>query len=200
MLLANRNLWFIFLQIWQSSSRSLLEISLVHFVNATQMGPPGWTSSSLSLQLMFVGFIWDRIVQFVQKLYAHLVIMITSYSVEKQRRPSTLPMIIVILLLYPFTLVILAFAAIFSAPLLPLFTLLIVMIGFPRSMRFWPEPVGASANKCDDSIYYEQLSPKLTVAIKRAMADGSLGMFLKIFIRTGSYSNKFKINFHKVSP
>lgn len=73
-------------------------------------------------------------------------------------------------------LAVVATASAISAPLLCLFTLPLYFIGYPRLARFWPEPVGSSANSCADSLFYKQLTQPLSMALRTAFANGSMGM------------------------
>ncbi|XP_022086060.1 pecanex-like protein 4 [Acanthaster planci] len=164
-------------RIWQDTPGALLELSIVHIINSVLTFDPSswWVTAGLGMQLLLVGAVLTRLFELLDKLYCFLVILITSYSLEKQRRSSSMPLIIVTVILFPIVFVIICLATVLSAPLLPLFTLPVFLIGFPRPLRFWPGAVGASANICSDSIYYKQLVPTLSTALSRAIANGSLG-------------------------
>lgn len=77
--------------------------------------------------------------------------------------------------LFPLVFSMVSLASILSAPLLPLFTLPLFVMGFPRPNKFWPEEVGASANVNPDTMFYKQLTPVLSGALRTAFADGRLG-------------------------
>ncbi|XP_071796734.1 pecanex-like protein 4 isoform X1 [Asterias amurensis] len=161
--------------IWQDTPRALLELSVVHIINTVLTLDPTswWVTAGLGIQHLLVAAILDRLIQLMDKLYCFVVILITSYSIEKQRRSSSMPLIIVSIILLPFIFVVIVVATILSAPLLPLFTLPIFLIGFPRPLRSWPGVVGASANPCSDSVYYKQLAPKLCTALSRHRCLGT---------------------------
>ena len=65
--------------------------------------------------------------------------------------------------------------SVLSAPLVPVFTLPLFLLGFPRPERFWPYPAGHSANTCDDTVYYEQLAPHLTASLHAHLQAAVLG-------------------------
>ncbi|XP_038071553.1 pecanex-like protein 4 [Patiria miniata] len=163
--------------IWQDTPGALLELSIVHLINSILSIDPSswWVTAGLGIQQLLVGAVLSRLFELLDKLYCFLVILVTSYSIEKQRRSSSMPLIVITVILLPLVLVIIAIATVLSAPLLPLFTLPIFLVGFPRPLRSWPGAIGASANTCSDSIYYKQLVPKLSAALSRAITDGSLG-------------------------
>ncbi|MGH0169665.1 UNVERIFIED_CONTAM: hypothetical protein FKN15_071408 [Acipenser sinensis] len=122
-----------------------------------------------------VGIIWDRLIQFLSKLKFALTILISSWTEKKQRRKSTATLITINAVLFPMLLAVIALSAVLSAPLLPLFTLPVFLVGFPRPVRSWPGTVGAAACMCPDSVYYQQMMWSLTEAFQTAFATGSLG-------------------------
>lgn len=125
----------------------------------------------LSLQ---VGIICDRLIQFVSKLQFAVTVLVASLT-EKKRRKSTTSLCILNLVFSPFVLVLIAFSTLLSSPLLPLFTLPLFLVGFPRPIQSWPGVVGASACMCADTVYYRQMVPSLITALQSAMETGSLG-------------------------
>lgn len=133
----------------------------------TQLGVP--------ILAMIVGICRDRFYQFCNKVYFCVTLMISSWTDKKQRRGSTIPIIVVSCILFPLVLAVIAIASALSLPLLPLFTLPLFMFSFPRPLRSWPEEVGASANSCPDTNFYKQLAPELSKAMSSAFATGSLG-------------------------
>lgn len=83
-------------------------------------------------------------------------------------------MLVLNAVLFPLLLGELVLSALLSAPLLPLFTLPIFLVGFPRPLRSWPGTPG-TACPCPDSVYYQQLSTRLASAVRGAIACGALG-------------------------
>lgn len=63
-----------------------------------------------------------------------------------------------------------------SAPLLPLFTLPLFLVSFPRPLRFWPSLTnyGSSYTSSRDSVYYQHDIPNLSQALLNAFSSGSL--------------------------
>ncbi|XP_041131073.1 pecanex-like protein 4 isoform X3 [Polyodon spathula] len=123
-----------------------------------------------------VSIIWDRLIQFFSKLKFALTVLISSWTEKKQRRKSTATHITINAVLFPMLLAVIALSAVFSAPLFPLFTLPVFLVGFPRPVRSWPGTVGAAACMCPDSVYYQQMLWSLTEAFRTAFATGSLGV------------------------
>ena len=164
-----------YLQVWQNTQHSLLEISVLHILTIALPATNIFTSFNMSVKLTIISLSRDRISQLINKLYFLLTLMVKSWSDKKQRHKFTIPLLVINLALFPFLLLMLCGSVIFSAPLLPLFTMPLFIIGFPRPLRFWSSPVGASANVGDDTAFYKQLAPQLANAIHVASANGSIG-------------------------
>ncbi|KAM3871015.1 pecanex-like protein 4 [Diretmus argenteus] len=162
--------------VWQSSEDALLQMVVVVSVQlaAGDNTLPGWDNLGTGVQLLLVGLLIDRVVQFVAKLKFTLTVLVTSWTEKKQRRQSAGTLLAMNASLCPLLLAVVTISAMLSAPLLPLFTLPIFLVGFPRPQRSWPGPVG-TACPCPDSIFYQQMSGSLASALRRAFAKGSLG-------------------------
>ena len=149
---------------------------MAHILRLALPANSTWTTINLGVQLLVISFTRDRLSQILNKLYFFWTTLVTSWTEKKQRRKSSAGLIAVNLVLSPVTLAVIFLAAGLSTPLLPLFTLPVFLIAFPRPLRSWPEKVGASANKCPDTIFYEQAAPELALALRTAFATGSIGM------------------------
>lgn len=162
--------------VWQSSEDALLQMVIVILVrlgagNKTLLG---WDSLGTGVQLLLVGLLIDRLTQFLAKLKFTLTVLVTSWTEKKQRRQSAGTLLALNASLFPLLLAVVTLSALLSAPLLPLFTLPIFLVGFPRPQRSWPGPVG-TACPCPDSVFYQQMSASLASALRMAFARGSLG-------------------------
>ncbi|KAK2891789.1 pecanex-like protein 4 [Channa argus] len=162
--------------VWQSSEDALLQIVVVVLVQLTAGNNilPGWDTLGTGVHLLLVGLLIDRLNQFLAKLKFTLTVLVTSWTEKKQRRQSAGTLLALNASLCPLLLAVVALSALLSAPLLPLFTLPIFLVGFPRPQRSWPGAVG-TACPCLDSIFYQQMSGSLASALKTAFARGSLG-------------------------
>uniref|UniRef100_A0A8C2HL73 Pecanex-like protein n=1 Tax=Cyprinus carpio TaxID=7962 RepID=A0A8C2HL73_CYPCA len=121
-----------------------------------------------------VSLVVNRVSQFVCKLSFALTVLITSWTESKQRRQSAGTLLAINAALCPVLLGVVALSALLSAPLLPLFTLPVFLVGFPRPLRSWPGTPG-TACPCPDSVYYQQLCKRLASAIRPALANGAFG-------------------------
>ncbi|XP_061599052.1 pecanex-like protein 4 [Cololabis saira] len=162
--------------VWQSSEDALLQMAVVVLVQlvAGNNTLPGWSHLGTGIQLLLVGLLIDRLSQFLAKLKFTLTVLVTSWTEKKQRRQSAGTLLALNASLSPLLLAMVTLSALLSAPLLPLFTLPIFLVGFPRPQRSWPGPVG-TACPCPDSIFYQQMSGSLASALRMAFARGSLG-------------------------
>ncbi|XP_003512061.1 pecanex-like protein 4 [Cricetulus griseus] len=168
-----------FRTVWQSTENALLEtviVSAVHVVSNTDC----WWNRSLDTgtRLLLIGIMRDRLLQFITKLQFAMTVLLASWTEKKQHRKTTTTLCVLNTVFAPCVLVIIVFSALLSAPLLPLFTLPVFLVGFPRPVQSWPGAVGTSACVCTDTVFYHQMVPRLTTALQTAMAAGSLGLLL----------------------
>ncbi|KAK3580880.1 hypothetical protein CHS0354_032942 [Potamilus streckersoni] len=161
--------------IWQSTVHSLLELSVVHIIQVVLSDNSTLSSLGVPILALIVGICRDRFFQVLNKLYFFFTLLITSWTDKKQRRESTIPIITVSVILFPVIFCLVLLASVISASLLPLFTLPVFFLAFPRPLRSWPEPVGASASACPDTNFYKQLAPVLSKTLWKGFASGSLG-------------------------
>ncbi|CAH6840904.1 Pcnx4 [Phodopus roborovskii] len=168
-----------FRTVWQSTENALLEtviVSAVHVVSDTDCW---WTRNlDTGTRLLLIGIMRDRLLQFITKLQFAMTVLLASWTEKKQHRKTTTTLCVLNTVFAPFVLVIIVFSALLSSPLLPLFTLPVFLVGFPRPVQSWPEAVGTSACVCTDTVFYHQMIPRLTTALQTAMAAGSLGLLL----------------------
>ncbi|CAH1791455.1 unnamed protein product [Owenia fusiformis] len=160
---------------WQCTPQCLLDLTIYTIASLAFPSDVTWVAMETGIKLLIVAIARDRILQFLDKIYFYFVLFITSWSDKKQRRKSTVPMMVISILLFPFILIVIATATVMAAPLLPLFTLPVFLIGYPRPIRSWPGVVGSSANVNPDTVYYKQFAPSITKALREAFANGSLG-------------------------
>ncbi|NXJ66068.1 PCX4 protein, partial [Rostratula benghalensis] len=170
----------IFRMVWQNTENAVLDIVVVSVAQMLVLNPDLWWNKSLDtgIRLLLVGILRDRLLQFVSKLQFAMTLLLTSWTEKKQRRKSTATLITLNIIFFPILLTFITISALLSSPLLPLFTLPVFLIGFPRPIRSWPGPVGTTACVCSDTVYYQQMVPSLAVALQSALAAGSLGLSL----------------------
>ncbi|KAG8511747.1 Pecanex-like protein 4, partial [Galemys pyrenaicus] len=168
-----------FRMVWQNTENALLETVIVSAAHLLITSTDMWWNRSLDTgtRLLLVGILRDRLIQFISKLQFAVTVLLASWT-EKKRRKSTTSLCILNIIFSPFLLVFIVFSTLVSSPLLPLFTLPLFLVGFPRPNQSWPGAVGASACVCADTMYYYQIVPSLTTALQSAMAAGSLGLLL----------------------
>lgn len=167
-----------FRMVWQDTEGALLDMVVVSIAQLLVFNTDLWWNRSIDMgiRLLLVGIIRRRLFQFVSKLQFALTVLLTSWTEKKQRRKSTPTLIALNFVFFPIVLALIALSALLSSPLLPLFSLPIFLIGFPRPIRTWPGPVGMTACVCPDTIYYQQMVPNLTLALQSALSAGNLGL------------------------
>ncbi|XP_040082263.1 pecanex-like protein 4 isoform X2 [Oryx dammah] len=168
-----------FRMVWQNTENALLETVIVSAVHLLISNTDLWWSRSLDtgIKLLLVGIMRDRLIQFIAKLQFAVTVLVASWT-EKKRRKSATTLGVLNIVFSPFVLVFIVFSTVLSSPLVPLFTLPLFLVGFPRPIQSWPGVVGTTACVCADTVYYCQMVPGLTTALQSAMAAGSLGLLL----------------------
>ncbi|XP_042538510.1 pecanex-like protein 4 [Dipodomys spectabilis] len=167
-----------FRMVWQNTEHALLETVIVSAVRLFSSADSWWNRSlNTGIRLLLVGIFRDRLIQFISKLQFAVTVLWASWT-EKKHRKSATTLCLLNTIFSPFMLVIIAFSALLSSPLLPLFTLPVFLVGFPRPIQSWPGAVGTAACVCTDTVYYCQMVPRLAAALQTAMAAGSLGILL----------------------
>ncbi|XP_069888529.1 pecanex-like protein 4 isoform X2 [Dipodomys merriami] len=167
-----------FRMVWQNTEHALLETVIVSAVHLFSSADSWWNRSlNTGIRLLLVGIFRDRLIQFISKLHFAVTVLWASWT-EKKHRKSATTLCLLNTIFSPFMLVIIAFSALLSSPLLPLFTLPVFLVGFPRPIQSWPGAVGTAACVCTDTVYYCQMVPRLAAALQTAMAAGSLGILL----------------------
>ncbi|XP_068048235.1 pecanex-like protein 4 isoform X3 [Anomalospiza imberbis] len=169
-----------FRMVWQNTENALLDMVVVSAAQMLVFNPDLWWNRSLDtgIKLLLVGLLRDRLFQFLSKLHFAIAILLTSWTEKKQRRRSSAALIALNVAFFPVLLALVAISALLSSPLLPLFTLPVFLVGFPRPLRSWPGPTGGTACVCSDTVYYRQLVPGLAAALQSALAAGGLGLSL----------------------
>nr|XP_039248423.1 pecanex-like protein 4 [Styela clava] len=145
--------------VWQRPGNALFSFAILSILNLiSDLNSTTWGTLFMGTRLIILDICRDRFFQFLDNLWFALTLMVTSWTDKKQRRSMTIPLICLNIIFFPFTLAIIGIASVLSAPFLPLFTLPIFTIGFPRPSKFWAsQPGSAQANICPDTIYYQQM-------------------------------------------
>jgi len=134
--------------IWQSSFLCLFEMCMMTHLTLFALSYNLTSDSNVQANLikyfltgcLASAFFRDRLVQFFQKCFTFILINVTSWTIKKQRRKSSLVFLVLNFLgFFPFLMALILIASALSAPLLPLFTFPIYLIGFPRAKSFWPQ-------------------------------------------------------------
>ncbi|XP_042223472.1 pecanex-like protein 4 isoform X2 [Homarus americanus] len=170
----------IFRQIWQFPQASFLQLSLYYIIELIRrqsdisMGTWDTLPPATRIFILSIGHLWGT--RMINRLTTVILFMITPFTEKKQQHSISFLLLGFNIGISPLLLGLVILSAVISAPLLPVFTLPIFLLGFPRPLRFWSYPVGRSSNSCDDSVYYEQLTPHVVFALHNLLQCGSLGI------------------------
>lgn len=137
-----------------------------------------WTTLGSGSQLLIIGIATEILHDFLQKLWFAGTTFGSFMFIPKHR--TYLPLMIIIIvttfIFLPVLLAIILISSIFSSPLLPLFTLPVFLVSFPRAKRFWPSLINyaSSYSKCQDSIYYQQSESEISKVLHCAISSGAV--------------------------
>ena len=137
----------------------------------------GLASMGVGLSLLVVSYVTCRLGALWQKLRFAMTLYVTSWTGDKLRIAGHGKLMWVVGLTWPLSLCMLVIAAAVGAPLVPVFSLPIFLVGFPRPVRHWPWGIGGQggqASPSDDSVYYEHAVPRIVKALGPAFVSGSL--------------------------
>ena len=136
-----------------------------------------WIRLGVGTQTLIIGVGLEVCGNVLLKLWLIFTYYLTFIMRDRQKTHCWLYTAVVVAgpLLLPLTLAGVLFSSAMSAPLLPLFTLPVFILSFPRTQRFWPSLVnyGGSYTQCKDSVYYQQVVPELTRALAMVCSTGS---------------------------
>lgn len=162
--------------VWQRTKDAHLVFVVVFILELIQPSVSlGWFDSApLGVKLLTIDVSLDRVFSFIDNLWLMTALNITSYSDKKQRRKYSLYLMLFNFLLFPLPVMMGLMSAIFSSPILPLFTLPIFLLSFPRPGKFWhssPGSIQASTNQ--DTPIYQQMSGEIAKAVSKGIGMGS---------------------------
>ena len=134
-----------------------------------------WTNLGIHLQLLIIALIRNR-VQVTLNLAALLLRYSSKFYFSRKVRHQSYKIVAVIGAVgFPIFVFFFGISGALYAPVLPLFTLPIFLVGFPRPLRFWPYADSKVSSSSSDSVYYKQLAAPLTKHLKDTISSGSLG-------------------------
>ena len=107
-------------------------------------------------------------------------ILVASMESRASRRSYALFLLQLNLIFSPFLFLLVLISSILSAPLLPLFTLPVFFVSFPRPTRFWPGVVGRSQEEgsslSSDSQLYQQAGRAVAEAVCSACKAAAVSL------------------------
>ena len=165
-------------QVWQNTSSAHFEVTVVAVLHFIIPSNNLWVSVGSAFQVFIVGLATEILQDFLQKFWFAATAFANFIFIPKLRTYFPLTVLITMgtLIFLPFLLAIIFISSLFSSPLLPLFTLPIFFVSFPRTKRFWPSLINyaSSYSKCEDSIYYRQAETEIVKVLHRTISSGAI--------------------------
>lgn len=157
-----------------------LSISAVLFVSLSTSS--SWSTLDIGTQTLLIGVTLHIINNLLERLKFFAILFISFLSSYSKNRVFFVSLIISLACL-PLSLFSLILSAIVSAPLLPFFTLPILLMTFPRPQAYWPALFSPKAlNQTYESSYYKQALPAFSKSIANAFKTGTFHT-----VNTGTY-------------
>lgn len=145
-------------------------ISILYWCVPDVCGLQVYGIGPLSLFISFCVHFLFNLIQRIKFFVILLVSFISSYSNNSTFRRSFL----ISFLLLPISLAFIFTSALFSAPLMPILTLPIIIMSFPRPKAFWPSLLTPkSHSETSDSFYYQQALPAIAKCISYSSRIGA---------------------------
>ena len=134
-----------------------------------------WDDLSIGLQLLIADILVEIAMDFWQKMNFSVLLFGAFLALEKYRKHEYVVVTLTVVLL-PFVLATIVWAAAFSAPLLPLFTLPVFLVSFPRPKRMWPSRLAYNRTSSSNSntVYYQQALPVLASSLQQTFTSGCI--------------------------
>jgi hypothetical protein len=180
------NQWFsalgiarIFRKVWQSTWTAQIEVSVVSLLLlALPENSNWWVELGVELQTLLVGLGLEIGHEFLQKLWFGLTLFLKFLTNDGEKIQRWVYIAISVgspLLLLSLVLTALV-SSLISAPLLPLFTLPVFLVSFPRTQRFWPSLTNYSSSYTSsrDSVYYQHDVSRLSRTLLNVLSTGSV--------------------------
>ncbi len=137
-----------------------------------------WTALGFPTNALIVGLLLEFTRDLIAKVGFVLMSLLAFVSNAKLR--TNLPLTIVIIVgsftLSPLVLGVVLLSSIFLTPLLPLFTLPVFAVSFPRPQRFWPSLVdyGSTYLKTtEETVYYKHAESEMAKAVYGSISCGA---------------------------
>lgn len=157
---------------WQNTLKNSYDIILYFVIR--------WLDSSLwqdvhpSVTLFIISFTLYGGITFFKNLWFIVILVVSSILSQKHQKRKVAISLLLSFCFLPLTLAVVLLSSILDAPLLPLFTLPIFAVGFPRPFRIWPYATYSNKSATTDWIYYQHLMPELTKELRLAVLASSV--------------------------
>lgn len=154
--------------IWQSTPAALLELVVVEWCVVYPFDSTNW---DLPLLLLYAALVNDRFLQFRHKMHYIISSIVAVWRQKKLRFPYYKFLLVLEIVFFPFLVALVVVSCALSAPIMPFLGIPLFVIGFPRPLRVW-HTSGSNYQQSKDSIYYEQLVPRLTEGLASFFENG----------------------------
>lgn len=172
-------LLLLLLQTWQNTVSTLHELTVVSILVFALPADSDWVSLGVPTQALIVGVALDVLKDLFEKTTFVLTSLIAFMWKRKHRTYLVLNILIIAgnVILSPILAGIILISSALSAPLLPLFTLPMFAVSFPRTRHFWPALVDYGSTylkSTEETVYYQQAEAEMAKAVHSSLSCGAI--------------------------
>ena len=161
---------------WQNQHDCAFDVAIFMVIRHSSVTNASWWDLlQIHVQLFLVSLLRSRAQHFWNLASFAARFTYKFYFNRKVRHQSYRMVATISVIALPFLLVFFFLTAILSAPLLPVFTLPVFLMGYVRPKIFWPYADNEVHSSSKEWIYYRQLTPSFLHCLKDTISSGSLG-------------------------
>ena len=125
-----------------------------------------WAVLGLGTQALIVGLCITTLTNAWNRLHFLLVLIYNYIAVRDLRTRKNTATLVLVFLFLPISLMSIAVTSVLSSPLLPIFTLPILLPSFPRMRTFWSRLIHTSAvTEPNEAVFYQQMEKEIVRTI-----------------------------------
>lgn len=160
------------IQVWQNTSSAMNELLIVAILNLTLPFDDYWIDLlDLGTQCLIIGYVFNAIFNLYYNVSFYCILLFGFLTDSKLRTRNCKLTLCFVILLSPISILSIVISSILSSPLLPLFTLPILLTVGPHPSFYWPRLIHKSYHSSSmDSVYYRQAEKGIIKALNTTLS------------------------------
>ena len=130
---------------------------------------------NIGTQAVIIGLSIEIIRNAFQNIQLYIILLFSFITDSKQHTRHYFLTLLAVLLMIPFSCVAIVLSSLLSSPLLPIFTLPILMTSFPRPKSYWPHFCSKSfISEASEAVFYRQAQHSIVKTVSLSLKSGIL--------------------------